>query len=114
MVGPATAAPGSLIEYAITYTNSRDDDDDDECEIDDFLDDDDLTYVSSSDGGSYDPATGAVTWTLGNVSGGLSKTVTVTARVSSTAQPGTLMISQAQFSGLLNSPLATTATMVLP
>lgn len=112
MLGPATAGLGSDVVYSITHTNNNGDDDD-ECEIDDLLPDD-LTYVSSTSGGVYNAANRTVSWNLGNVPGGLTKTVNVTARLSSTAEVGSLVVNQAQFSGLLNSPIATAATMVMP
>ncbi len=111
-LGPVVAAPGSTIEYTITYGNRHGDDDDD-CEVEDRLPDD-LTYVSSTEGGDYDATTRTVTWRLGDVSGDLTKTVSVTGTVSPFATIGSTLVNQALFAGLVGSPVATTATMVMP
>jgi fimbrial isopeptide formation D2 family protein len=113
MRGPAVASPGSTVEYTITYTNLGDDDDDD-CEIDDLLDDD-LTYVSSTGGGTYDAATRTVTWTTGNVAAGATRTVTLTAKVSSSAGAGSVLVNRAYFGrlGIDAAPFASATTLVL-
>jgi extracellular elastinolytic metalloproteinase len=113
-LGPAVAKPGSTITYTITFTNLGDTDDDD-CEIDDLLGDD-LTYVSSTGGGTYDAATRTVTWKTGPVASGTSRTFTVDAKVSDDAAAGSVLMNQAYLGrlGLDLSPLATATTMVLP
>jgi len=109
---PTTAAPGSNVEYTITYHNHGDDEDD--CEIDDDLDDD-MAFVSASGNGAYDPATHAVTWALGPVAAGESGTVRVTAQVSPFALPGTVLFNEASFGlGSLIRVSALAETLVLP
>ena len=113
-VGPPVASPGSTVEYTITYTNHGDIDDDD-CEIDDLLGDD-LTYVSSTGGGAYDPATDTVSWNTGNTAPGVARTVTLTARISPDVAVGTMIMNRAYFGGLgLDySPVGTATTLVMP
>jgi len=106
------AEPGDTI----TFTNlSGGGDDDDDCEIDDLLPDD-LTYISSTGGGTYDPATRTVTWTTGSVAAGQSKTFTLTAEVSDSAEIGSVLINRSYFHllGIDVSPLGSATTMVVP
>ena len=112
-LGPAVASPGSTVQYTITYTNTGDRDDVD-CEIDDLMSDD-LTYVSSTGGGVYDLATRIVSWNSGAVAAGAARTVTLTARVSSSATVGSTIVNRAYFGalGLDASPLGTATTLVV-
>ena len=112
-LGPPVASPGSTVEYTIAVTNHGDIDND--CEIDDLLPDD-LTYVSSTGGGVYDAATRTVTWNTGTVTAGTTRTVTLTARVSTSAAIGSTLINRAYFGalGIDASPLASATTLVLP
>ena len=116
MTGPATAKAASTVEYTITYTNSSGDNgDDDDCEIDDLMPDD-LSYVSSTDGGVYDAASRTVTWHTGPTAAGASQSVSVTATVSPFVSFGTVITNQAYFGrlGLVGSPLAIYETVVVP
>jgi len=47
-----------------------------------------LTFVSASDNGTYDPATRTVRWNLGTLQPGETRTLTVTATVAASAQDG--------------------------
>ena len=83
-VSPQFAAPNSNITYTITSTNNG------PSPAANVLIQDPLpaglTFVSASDGGTLNPATGAVTWPLiGSLASGTSVTRTLTATV-----PGTL------------------------
>ncbi len=114
MAGPVTAVRGSMVEYELTYAN-RSGDDDAECvEIEDELDDD-LTFVSASNNGVYDPATHSVTWSPGRLTPGATGTVLLTAQVSPFAGIGSLLANQASLSepGMLSVP-ALAQTLVLP
>lgn len=112
-LGPAVASPGGTVEFTVTYTNLGDIDDD--CEIDDLLPND-LTYVSSTGGGTYDAATRTVTWTTGRVAAGETKTFNMTATVSDSAGIGSVLVNQAYFRllGIGVSPLGTSTTLVVP
>jgi hypothetical protein len=75
-----------------------------------------LTFVSASDGGSYDAASHAVVWNLGSVGAGVKESVTLTARIQPNAKPGTVVRNTASFSGELttSAPTAVAATVVVP
>ena len=113
-LGPAVAAPGSTLVYTITYTNHGDRDDHG-CKVHDRLGDD-LTYVSSTGAGSYDPATRTVSWNIGSTPPGVARTVTLTARLSADAVVGTMTMNRAYFGrlGLDYSPVGTATTLVMP
>ncbi len=112
MTGPLTAAPLGKVEYTLTYTNLGSEDDQ-ECRLE-LRPHEDLTYVSSTGGGSYDGSTGIVSWTLGKTAPGETKTVTVTAVVEPIVTIGSVVGAEAWFGALgPESPLAAVTTLLL-
>ncbi len=71
-----------------------------------------LTFVSASNGGSYDPATRHVTWSLGPLGVGMSGSVTVTATVKPGVPGQTAIVDLAQLSAS-NVAAAAAATSTL-
>jgi uncharacterized repeat protein (TIGR01451 family) len=113
-VGPGTTKAGETVTYTLTYTNNSGDDDSDDCDVDDLLDDD-LAFVSATGGGAYDAATRTVSWTTGPTAPGVSRSVTVTAKVAPTTTAGEVITNQATLRTLgSGSLLATSSTIVLP
>jgi len=114
MRGPATATPGSTVEYELTYANLSLDDDAECPEIDDELDDD-LEFVSASNGGTYDAETRTVTWKLARLAPGSTGTVRLTARVAPFAPVASVLVNQATLSEPGMLPVTAQAqTLVLP
>ena len=115
MSGPLAAAPGSTVEYELTFANVSLNGDDAECpELEDDLDDE-HEFVSATGGGTYDPETHRVTWKLGRLAPGATGTVRLTARVSPSAGFGSLLVNQARLSEPGMIPItALTQTVVLP
>jgi uncharacterized repeat protein (TIGR01451 family) len=74
-----------------------------------------LSFVKASGNVTWDPTTRRVLWRLGDVAANKSGTVTLTAKVSSTAHNGDLLLSTAQFGGRSTySPPAAVVTLVSP
>jgi len=78
--GPDIANPGDNCTYNITLTNTSATAADNVTLVDYIPTD--MSYVSSSDGGTH--AGGIVTWNLGTIAGGASRTVSVILRVDPT------------------------------
>ncbi|GEM_PF-2240331 len=78
--GPELANPGDYCTYTITVTNTSSTDATNVVLMDYVSDN--MTYVSSSDGGSH--TGGVVTWNLGAIAGGTSRSVTITLQVNPT------------------------------
>lgn len=57
------------------------------------------TFVSASDGGSYNPGTNSITWSLGTKNPGDAGTVSLTVAVGSPLAKGTLITNSAQLCG---------------
>lgn len=114
--GPATAKRGATITYTMTYTNvgpnaasnSR---------ITDRLPDE-LSFVSATGGSSrsYTATNRTVTWNLGTVPAGATTTVTLTAKVASTAAIGGAIRNQANFTAdqTVSPPIGVWTTFVVP
>ncbi|MBA2570609.1 MAG: DUF11 domain-containing protein, partial [Chloroflexi bacterium] len=95
--GPRTSRPGDTLTYRISYQNvgpaaSR------HARISDELPAG-LSFVAASDGGSYDPATGMVVWSLGSVPAATADEVTLRVRVRASVPDGTLLTNRARFTG---------------
>ena len=114
MDAPATAAPGSALTYVMRYTNLGPEPSSN-ARITDTLPAE-VTFVSATSGGRYDPATRAVTWSLGTVPVTFTGSVSLTVQIPPTALPGTAIANQAQFTGDLtvSPPTAAAVTLVLP
>ena len=71
--------------------------------------------MSSTGGGVYDPATRTVTWNTGPVAAGAARTVTLTAKVSSSAAVGSVLMNRAYLGalGIDLSPVGTATTLVV-
>lgn len=99
--GPAYAVPGEALTFTVTVTNTT------AVPAAAYTVTDTLptglTFVSASNGGTYDSATRTVTWSLLSLAGSAQQTLTVTA-----AAP-----SEAQVTGGLTS-VQNTASVVLP
>ncbi|MGM9320699.1 beta strand repeat-containing protein [Deinococcus aquaticus] len=99
--GPAYAVPGEALTFTVTVTNTT------AVPAAAYTVTDTLpaglTYVSASNGGTYDSATRTVTWSLLSLAGSAQQTLTVTA-----AAP-----SEAQVTGGLTS-VQNTASVALP
>jgi len=109
LFGPTTAAPGSLVQFMITYSTGISDDNG--CELDDLLPDD-LSFVSAT-GGVYNASTRTVSWNLSAPAGTIGN-VSFTAQVSPAAAIGEVLENRATFAGLALSPTALLDTIVLP
>ncbi len=73
-----------------------------------------VTFVSASNGGTYDAKTRTVTWKLGTVAKLVTGQVTLTTRVPRATLPGTTLLNQSQFAGALTfSPPAAAVTTVV-
>ena len=113
MTGPASATAGSAVNYTISYSNlgpaaSSN------AMITDVLPTT-LSFVSATNGGSYDAASRTVRWGLGTLGVNASGSVSVTAKIGATVPVGTLILNQAQFAGALTfSPPASATTLVVP
>lgn len=111
MAAPATATSGSTVDYAITYTNlgpkaSA------LAKITDALPAG-LSFVSATNGGTYNASSRTVTWNLGTVAVDGTGTVHLLAKV--TAGVGTTIVNQANFTGVDTIGLPSlAATLVVP
>ncbi|WP_447912069.1 isopeptide-forming domain-containing fimbrial protein [Microbacterium phyllosphaerae] len=86
-------APGEQLDYDLTVTNRA------EWAATGVVVADELpantTFVSASDGGTYDSATRTVTWNLGDLAGGAEKVVRVSVTVSQDVADGDTVINHA-------------------
>lgn len=112
--GPPNAARGSTVKFELSYRNagpaaSKN------AKITDSLPSA-LQFVSASNGGTYSSGSRKVTWSLGSVAAGATGSVTLTARVSSSAAVGSAIVNQANFTGdaTVSPPTAITVTWVTP
>jgi len=71
-----------------------------------------FTFVSATDGWSYDPGLRTVTWSLGSLDAGASRSVSVTVNVSDTAAPGTDTANQATLSATGVAPVVSNSVIV--
>jgi uncharacterized repeat protein (TIGR01451 family) len=94
-MGPATAARGSTITYTLRYANAGPAPSSTP-KITDVLPAG-LTFVSASNGGTYNGLTRTVTWNLNTVPVGETATVTLTAKVNTDVAVGTAIINKATF-----------------
>jgi uncharacterized repeat protein (TIGR01451 family) len=110
--GPATASAGGFVAYTLSYTNAGPAASEN-ARIVDVLPPE-LRFVSASPGGTYDGGSHTVTWKLGTVPAGASGSRTLTARLVPSAQPGTVVLNSAEFTGdmTVSPPLAAWATVV--
>jgi hypothetical protein len=76
----------------------------------------DVEFVAASGGGAYDAGRRAVVWKLGSLPVNGSKTLTLTARLASTAPLGSALVNRAELTAdlTLSPPLATWPTLVTP
>jgi uncharacterized repeat protein (TIGR01451 family) len=85
--GVTAVAPGDTLTYTLTATNNA------AWPATGVVVTDELpaplTFVSASDGGSYDATTRTVTWNLGELAGGAARTAQVVATVGAGLQDGT-------------------------
>jgi extracellular elastinolytic metalloproteinase len=112
--GPETAKPGSTISYNLTYTNAGPAAASN-AQIVDTLPAG-LTFVSASNGGAYNAATRAVTWSLGTVAATASGVRSVTVQVSPQLAAGSAVTNTAEFRAAetVSPPTAAATTLVLP
>jgi len=78
--GKTVVKPGDDTTYTITVTNTSDTLQAQNVGITDPLPKE-LEFLNASDGGSYDPSNRTVTWDIGTLAAGASRSVTVTARI---------------------------------
>ncbi len=110
MTAPATASSGTNITYAMTYTNAGPAAASN-AKITDVLPAG-LTFVSASNGGSYNAANRTVTWNLGTINVGYTGNVSLTTTVSG---PGSVVVNTANFmADLTVATPAAAVTTVLP
>ncbi len=113
MTAPATATAGSNVTYNISYTNlgpmpSAN------ATITDFLPAG-LSFVSATNGGTYNATSKTVKWNLGTVAVNYTGSVSLTAKIAAGTPVGTAILNQAQFAGALTfSPPAAATTLVVP
>jgi uncharacterized repeat protein (TIGR01451 family) len=111
MTAPATASSGTSLTYTISYTNAGP-----AASSNAVLTDvlpAGLTFVSASNGGTYNPATRTVTWSLGTVNVGFTGTRTLTTTV--TAAVGSAIVNRADYTADLTVALpAAAVTAVVP
>ncbi|MDP8911807.1 MAG: DUF11 domain-containing protein, partial [Actinomycetota bacterium] len=94
--GPTSATRGSTITYTLSYTNAGPAPAENAKIVDKLPSG--LTFVSASNGATYNSWTRTVTWKLGTVPVGASGSVTLTARVSPYARSGSTITNTATFS----------------
>ncbi len=110
MTAPAAAQSGTSVTYTTTYTNLG------PAASSNAVLKDVLpagpTFVSASNGGTYDPATRTVTWSLGTVNVGYTGTRTLT--VSIAGAVGSVIVNQANYTADLTvaTPAAAITTIV--
>ncbi|MEI2761094.1 SdrD B-like domain-containing protein [Methanothrix soehngenii] len=93
---PASKDRGSTMEYTMHYHNFGDTAAQNVVLTDTLPNE--VEYVSSSDGGSYDPGTKKVTWNIGSVAPNGHSYRTVTVRILQSAVIGTLIQNEASIS----------------
>ncbi|QIK63723.1 DUF11 domain-containing protein [Leucobacter viscericola] len=81
-----TVAPGEALTYTLTVTNAGTVAAENVTVTDQLPAE--LEFVSAGQGGTYDPATGNVSWTIPSLDAGASTTVEVTANVAATVGAG--------------------------
>ena len=111
MAGPSVARVGGSVEYTITWSSGAKPNDG--CAVTDSLPGD-VTFVSASNGGVYDPATHTVAWSTGTVPAATVTTLKLTGQVASGAAPGTVLVNEASGAGLIFGPFARAETTVVP
>jgi uncharacterized repeat protein (TIGR01451 family) len=112
MTASPTVTPGSLLPYRLDYANvgpapSQ------SARIVDYLPLG-VTFVSATNGGTYNAVTRRVTWNLGTVPISMGS-VNLVVRVSLTTPAGTVLLNRAEFTGLATQspPTAQAATLVV-
>jgi uncharacterized repeat protein (TIGR01451 family) len=110
--GPATAKRGAIVQYTIEYDNGGPAASHNAKIVDSLPAK--TSFVSASDGGTYNASARKVTWNLGTVPATVRDTVTLTLRVGSKATAGTVLVNKATFTGDLtySNPAAATTTVV--
>lgn len=113
MTAPATVAPGSNLDYNLSYTN-----------LGPFESSNaritvvlpaELDFVSAMNGGIYNAATRTVTWNLGTINVNFTGTIRLTARVKQTVTAGTVITNQAEYTADMTvATPAATLTAVVP
>lgn len=108
MTAPATATPGSNINYNLSYTN-----------LGPFASSNakisavlpaGLDFVSAMSGGTYNAATRTITWSLGTVNVNYTGKITLTTRVNQTVASGTAITNRAEYTADLTVATPATAT----
>jgi len=113
MTAPASAKAGSTITYNISYTNLGPQPSAN-ATLTDFLPAE-LSFVSATNGGTYNATTKTVKWNLGTVSVNFTGSVSLTAKIAAGTPIGTAILNQAQFAGALTfSPPTGATTLVVP
>ena len=112
--GPETASPGETIAYDLMWLNAGPAPAENAVLVDTLPSG--LEFVSASGGGRYDSGRRTVTWRLGTLPVNGSGTLTLTARVASTAAVGTTVVNRAALTAdlTISPPLATWPTLVTP
>ncbi len=114
MTGAPTAAPGDTVTYTLKYRNlGPNPSSNADIRISKLPTG--LDFVKASNRGSYAASSRALRWDLGTVPVGVTRTITLTTQVASSAKPGDTLLTQAQFSGTKTwSPTAAAVTVVGP
>ncbi len=110
-VDQPTSAPGQTLNFTISYGNTGDDSAFDVVLVDPLPPG--TTFVSASAGGSHDPATGTVTWTLGTLAAGASGSVTVSVQLPTPMPDGSVVVNNATVSAANGVPATAQASSLV-
>ncbi len=112
--GPSSARPGERLRYEVTYRNVGPAASGGGRIVDQLPRG--VRFVSASHRGTYHPGSHTVRWNVGTVAVGETGTLVLTVRVRAGADPGTILVNRATYSGIatVSPPTATAATAVVP
>jgi len=112
MTAPTTATEGSTFRYTLGYTNLGPEPSA-SAKITDVLPAG-VTFVSASDGGTYNAAARTVTWNLGTVPLNFTGSRTLTVKVNSGLPAATLLVNTSQYTAALTLAPPAAATTLVP
>jgi len=90
-VSTLEAKIGETLVYTLSYANLNDAVSATDVVLRDAAPTQHVTFMSASDGGMYDPASGTITWTLGTLQPGASGRVTFVVQVNDSVEDGTVV-----------------------